>query len=132
MLREHHESALHSQATGGQKINLDPEKDALKWMEECQCSYTEEQMSFWTLLCPLMDGNETSSQHLLHQLLSVWHWASVLNLPACPPVPSQLNIGCWIREDCNVSEHQKWIKAYACALQHLAEASVGHSWTMEG
>ena len=66
------------------------------------------------------------------ELLLVWHWALALNLLACPPASSQLNIGYWIREDHNVSEHQKWIKAYTCVLQHLAEVSVGHSWTTEG
>ena len=65
-------------------------------------------------------------------MLSVWHWVLALNLPAYPPVTSQLNIGCWIREDHDVSEHKKWIEVYACTLQHLPEASVGHSWTTEG
>ena len=62
---EHHESTKRDQATGGQS-DLDPERDALKWMKKCQCSYTEEQRSFWTLLCPHTDSGETSSQHLVH------------------------------------------------------------------
>lgn len=124
-----HKSAKHNQAIGGQS-DLQPERDVLKWMKEWQCSYTNEQLSFWTLLHPLMDGGETSSQHLACWLLSVWHWSLALDPPVCPPAPSQLNIGCWIREDCNVSEHQKWIEAYTCALQRLAEASMGWSWTM--
>ena len=120
-------SAAHSQATGGQKSDLHLERDALKWMKEQQCSYTDEQLSFWTLLHPLTDGSETSSWHLACWLLSVWHWSSVLNPPVCPPAPSQLNIGCWFWEDSGAGEHQKWIEAYTCTLQWLAEASVGHA-----
>ena len=58
------------QATGGQ---LDPMVDALKWMKECQHSYTDEQLSFWLLLRPLTDGSEMSSWHLMWSLLSLWH-----------------------------------------------------------
>ena len=30
-----------------------------------------------------------------------------------------------------MDERQRWIKAYACSLQHVAEASVGWYWTVE-
>ena len=49
------EFAKEDQATRGQ---LDPEVDALKWMKEHQCSYTDEQLNFWLLLWPLTDGGE--------------------------------------------------------------------------
>ena len=65
------------------------------------------------------------------RLLSVWHWALVLDLPTYPPAPSSLNIGHWLHEDCKVSERQKWIEAYACTLQHIGKASVDCSWTTE-
>ena len=71
------EFAKEDQATGGQ---LDPAVNALKWMWEWQCSYTDEQLSFWLLLWPLTDGGKVSSQHLACRLLSVWHWASALDL----------------------------------------------------
>ena len=131
MMQDIWESAKSDQATGGQS-ELDPIKDMLKWMKECQWSYMEEHLGFWTLLHLLMDHGEAFNWLLACQMLSVWHWASALNLLAYPPAPSQLNIGHWIREDCDMSERQKWIEAYACMLQHLVEASVGHSWTMEG
>lgn len=116
-LQECYESPLHRQATGCEKSDLHPERDVLKWMKEWQCSYTDKQLNFWTLLCPLMDGGEMASQHLACQLLSMWHWSSVLNPSVYPPVPSRLNIGHWVREDTNVSEHQKWVEAYACILK---------------
>ena len=106
-----HEFAKGDQATG----QLDPVLDALKWMWECQCFYTEEQLNFWILLWPLTNGGEVSSWHLACQLLSVWHWVLALNPLTYPPAPSQLNIGHWIQEHCNVNECQKWIEAYAAS-----------------
>ena len=55
------EFAKEDQATRGQ---LDPEVDTLKWMKECQCLYTNEQLNFWLLLQPLTDGSKMSSWHL--------------------------------------------------------------------
>ena len=107
------EFAKSDQTTGGQ---LDLMLDALKWMQECQSSYTDKQLNFWILLWLLANDGKVSSQHLVCRLLSVWHWASGINLPTYLPKPSQLNIGCWMQEDCNVSEHQKWIEAYMWAL----------------
>ena len=43
------------QATGGQ---LDHMLDVLKWMQERQLSYTDEQLNFWILLRPLTNGSE--------------------------------------------------------------------------
>ena len=93
------EFTKEDQATGGQ---LDPVVGALKWMKEHQHLYTDAQLNFWLLLRPLTDGSEASTRHLACRLLSVWHWASVLDLPTCPPGPSSLNIGHWLWKDCNV------------------------------
>ena len=43
-----------------------------------------------------------------------------------------MNIGYWLRESDEENERQLWIEAYACALQHVAEASVGQRWVTEG
>ena len=120
------EFAGGDQATGGWGEPLDLEVDARKWMKEHQHSYTDMQLNFWLLLRPLTDGGKES------RLLSMWHWASALDLPICPPAPSSLNIGHWLWEDPKVDERQRWIEAYACSLQHIAEASVGWFWTTEG
>ena len=42
-----------------------------------------------------------------------------------------MNIGYWLRENSREGERQLWIEAYACALQHVAETSVGQSWITE-
>ena len=39
-----------------------------------------------------------------------------------------MNIGYWLRESDDEDERQLWIEAYACALQCVAEASVGRRW----
>ena len=62
----------------------------------------------------------------------MWHWASALDPPICPPAPSSLNIGYWLLEDPEVDMRQRWIKAYACSLQCIAEASVSWFLTTEG
>ena len=52
-------------------------------------------------------------------------------MPACT-APSVLNIGHWLWEGHKEDDRQCWIGAYACSLQHMAEASDGWSWTIEG
>ena len=122
------EIAKGDQATTGQ---LDPVVNTLKWMQKWQCLYTDEHLNFWLLLWPLTNGSEVLSQHLVHRLLSIKYWVLALDPPTYPPMPSTLNIGHWIREDCKVSEWQKWIEAFVCTLQHVDEASIGHTWTTE-
>ena len=90
------EFAGGDQMARGWEELLDPEVDALKWMKEHQHSYTDAQLDFWLLLLPLTDGGEESSRHLMYRLLSVWHLASALDPPVCPPAPSLLNIGHWL------------------------------------
>ena len=36
-----------------------------------------------------------------------------------------MNIRYWLRESDEENKQQLWIEAYVCALQHMAEASVG-------
>ena len=53
--------------------------------------------------------------------------AGPTDLPTCT-VPSTLNIGHWIQEDCKVREQQKWIEAYACTRPaHRPKPPVGHA-----
>ena len=101
-------------------------------MKEHQCSDTDEQLDFWLLLRPLTDGGEESSRHLTRRLLSIWHWASALDPPICPPASTALDIGNWLQEDHDIDDMQWWIEGYACLLQCVAEASIGQYWTAVG
>ena len=58
---EWEEFAGGDQVARGWEQLLDPGTDALKWMKEYQCSYTDAQLDFWLLLRPLTDGGEESS-----------------------------------------------------------------------
>ena len=107
---------------------VDPNTQGMKWMKERQCSYKDIQLEFWLLLRPLTDGSEERTHQLARRLLSVWHWSSVVDPPTYPPMPTSMNIGYWLRQTKKKDIRQFWIEAYACALQHVAEASVGRRW----
>ena len=107
---------------------VDPNTHGMKWMKERQCSYQDFQLEFWLLLRPLTDGSEERTRQLAHRLLSVWHWSSAVEPPTYPPAPTSLDIGYWLRRTRKNNNRQFWIEAYACALQRVAEASIGRRW----
>ena len=106
---------------------VDPNTQGMKWMKECQRSYKDIQLEFWLLLRPLIDGSEEHTRQLVRRLLSVWHWSLAVDPPTYPPAPTSMNIGYWLRQT-KKKDRQFWIEAYACALQLVAEASVGRRW----
>ena len=108
--------------------SVNPNTHGMKWMKERQCSYRDIQLEFWLLLRPLTDGSEERTRQLAHRLLSVWHWSSAVEPPTYPPVPTSLNLGYWLHQTKKNDIRQFWIEAYACALQRVAEASVGRRW----
>ena len=107
---------------------VDPNTQGMKWMKECQHSYKDIQLEFWLLLRPLTDGSEEHTRQLARRLLSVWHWSSAVDPPTYPSAPTSMNIGYWLRQTKKKDIRQFWIEAYACALQRVAEASMGRRW----
>ena len=107
---------------------VDPNTHGMKWMKERQRSYRDIQLEFWLLLRPLTDGSEEHTRQLARRLLSVWHWSSAVEPPTYPPAPTSLDIGYWLCQTRKNNNRQFWIEAYACALQRVAEASVGRRW----
>ena len=107
---------------------MNPNTHGMKWMKEHQRSYRDNQLEFWLLLRPLTDGSEERTRQLAHRLLSVWHWSSAVEPPTYPPAPTSMDIGYWLRRTRKNNNRQFWIEAYACALQRVAEASVGRRW----
>ena len=100
-------------------------------MKERQHSYKNMQLGFWLLLRPLMDRGEESTRQLAHRLLSVWQWSLAVYPPTYPPMPTSMNIRYWLQESDEEDEWQLWLEAYVCALQCIAEASVGRRWVTE-
>ena len=125
MTRDMRKEFVSGDHAAGRERPLDPDADMMRWIKECQHSYMDAQLDFWLLLRPLTDGGEESSRDLACRLLSVWHWASALDPPVCPPVPSSMNIGHWLCDEHAEDKRQQWIEAYVCALQCMAKASVG-------
>ena len=107
---------------------VNPNTHGMKWMKERQHSYRDIQLEFWLLLRPLTDGSEERTHQLAHRLLSVWHWSSAVEPPTYPPAPTSMNIGYWLHQTKKNDIRQFWIEAYMCALQRVAEASVGRRW----
>ena len=77
---------------------VDPNTQGMKWMKQHQRSYRDVQLEFWLLLRPLMDGGEEHTHQLARRLLSVWHWSSAVDPPMHPPVPTSMDIRCWLHE----------------------------------
>ena len=107
---------------------VNPNTHGMKWMKEHQHSYQDIQLEFWLLLRPLTDGSEECTRQLACRLLSVWLWSLAVEPPMYPPVPTSMDIGYWLRQTRKNNNRQFWIEAYVCALQRVAEASVGRTW----
>ena len=118
-------------AVGGE-TEVDPNTHPRAWMHDRQNSYSDEMIHFWPLLHPLTDGGGTATRHLAHCLLSTWQWSSATHATSCPPTPSNMEIGRWLPLDKEGKKEDLWTEAYACCLQRMVEASVGHSWETEG
>ena len=125
--KEKQDSAERDQSYAPRRL-VHPNTQGMKWMKERQRSYKDIQLEFWLLLRPLTDGSEECTRQLARRLLSVWHWSSAVDPPTYPPMPTSMNIGYWLRQTKKKDIRQFWIEAYVCALQHVAEASVGRRW----
>ena len=104
----------------------------MAWMCDRQRCYDDEMISFWPLLHPLTDRGGTMTRRLARCLLSTWQWASTTHPTSCPPAPTNMEIRWWLPLDREGNKEDLWIEAYACCLQHMAEASAGRSWVTKG
>ena len=114
------------------EMEEDPSAHPMAWMRDRQNSYGDEMIHFWPLLCPLTDGRRMNTRCLAHCLLSTWQWSAATYAESCPPAPSNMEVGRWLPLDREGNKENLWVEAYACCLQHMAEASVGCSWETEG
>ena len=101
-------------AVGGQ-TEEDPNTHPMAWMRDRQNSYSDEMIHFWPLLRPLTDGGGTKTRRLAHRLLSTWQWSAATQTAACPPAPSNMEIGRWLPLDRQGNKEDIWAEAY-CRL----------------
>ena len=120
------------EGTVGGEPCVDPDRHLMTWMHNRQCCHDDEMINFWPLLHPLTDGKGTTTWHLAHHLLSMWHWSSVTHPTSCPPTPTNMEIGRWLPLDQDGNREDLWIEAYTFCLQCLAKALIGRSWVTEG
>ena len=118
-------------AVGGQ-AEEDPNTHPMAWMRDRQNSYSDEMIHFWPLLRPLTDGGGTKTRRLARRLLSTWQWSAATQTAACPPAPSNMEIGRWLPLDRQGNKEDIWAEVYCGCLQRMAEASVRRSWETEG
>ena len=88
-----HKVNIAEEGAVGGETDVDPNTHLMMWMRNRQNSYSDEMISFWPLLHPLMDGGGTATRHLVHHLLSTWQWSSTTRTASCPPAPSNMEIG---------------------------------------
>ena len=112
---------------------LDPMWQTTKWLQACEESLDEEEISWWPLLLPLADGSDMATRELAKWLLTMWRWVKkVSNTPTCPPAPTVLNTGQFLNEHPKEGDHTPWLLAYAHALQHMGEATDRRMWQPSG
>ena len=102
-------------------------------MRDRQRGYADEQIKFWPLLHPLMNGSEgpdlATGTLALVDVALVFHHPSNMS---CPPAPTNMEIGWWLPLNQEGEKQDLWTEAYACSLQRVAEAATGRSWITEG
>ena len=119
-------------AVGGE-ADADPDRHPMAWMRNCQRCYDDEMISFWLLICPLMDGGGTMTWHLVRRLLSMWQWSSITHPMSYPPAPTNMEIGQWLPLDPGEKQGRSVDRGLCLLLTtHVAEASAGCSWVTEG
>ena len=76
---------------------IDPLWRTRGWLEECEQRINEEEIDWWLLIHPLMDG---AAYALAWRLMAMWHWPVKTSRPLiCPPTPTILNIGQFLDKD---------------------------------
>ena len=115
------------------RTRLDPMWQTMKWLEACRESLGEEDITWWPLVVPLTDGGTTTTKELAKHLIAMWRWTTkVSTMPLCPPAPTMLNIGQFLDGCPKEGDHTPWLLAYACALQHMGEATERRTWCPSG
>ena len=102
-----------------------------RWLQNWETSLDNEEICWWALVSPLINGSDATTKDLTRWLMAAWKWVgAVSESPICPPVPTILNIGQFLDEDLTGHgwSQQQWLLAYAHMLQCMGEAADGRTW----
>ena len=125
----------HRETSSSSIRKVDPLWRTRCWLKECKEKVVEEEVKWWPLVCPLMDGSDAAMYALVWRLLTVWCWTVEISRPLiCLPAPTILNIGQFLDEDVQGRgwDVQDWLQAYTCTLQHTTEAAEERCWMPMG
>ena len=101
-----------------------------RWLKGHVKCLTNEDVPWWELVTPMMNGGTRGTKELAKQLLATWQWTfAVSAADFCLPSLSMLNIGQFLDD---VKDHTAWLLAYAQALQSVGEAAEGRRWCPNG
>ena len=94
-----HETSRHIMMRSSPvETHLDPLWQTTTWLEASGDSLGEEDITWWLLVMSLTDGGTAATMELAKCLLSAWRWmAKVSTMPLCPPAPTMLNIGQFLK-----------------------------------
>ena len=111
---------------------IDPTWRTTHWPQLAVQGISDDEVSWYEFVIPLMVGTEGAALPLAKCLLTVWRWSvKVLGWDVCPPTPTALNIGQFMTREEVLEGIDKplWFAAYSHALQWVGEAA--HRWKWE-
>ena len=86
--------------TPSKSNQIDPMWQTMRWLQNCETSLDDEEISWWLLVSPLTNGSDATTKDLTRQLMAAWKWVgAVSESPICLPSPTILNIGQFLDED---------------------------------
>ena len=72
---------------------LSPKWQTIRWLQQCEVQIKDDEVVWWTLIDPLTDGSDATSQALARRLVAMWRWTFTLSeYHICPPALTSLNI----------------------------------------
>ena len=100
-----------------------------KWLEWHIEHLKDEDIPWWQLVAPMMNGGVEWTKELAKCLLAAWQWTFMVGMANfCPASLMMLNIGQFLDEATDVKDHTAWMLAYVRALQCVGEATGGRRW----
>ena len=67
---------------------IDPMWQTMRWLQNCETSLDDDEVSWWPLVSPLTNGSDATTKDLTRQLMAAWKWVGqCLSPPSFHPCP---------------------------------------------